>query len=82
MEEAVQISFGARVGGFIALCCSPVMASTPAGRGEAGFCREGLRMSWPDGGRVAHHFSATSQAGGQADQSHEARHAARPRHRL
>jgi hypothetical protein len=39
-------------------------------------------MSWPAGGRVAHPFSATSQAGGQADQSHEVRHAARYRHRL
>ena len=39
-------------------------------------------MSWPEGGRVfADHFSATSQAGGQADQSHEVRHAARHRHR-
>jgi hypothetical protein len=44
MEEAVQVSFGARVdgpfgatlGGLIGLCCSPVMASTPAGSGEAG----------------------------------------------
>jgi hypothetical protein len=39
-------------------------------------------MSWPEGGRVfADHLSATSQAGGQADQSHEVRHAARHRHR-
>jgi hypothetical protein len=39
-------------------------------------------MSWPEGGPVAdHHFSATSQAGGQADQSHEVRHGARHRHR-
>jgi hypothetical protein len=40
-------------------------------------------MSWPEGGRVlADHFSATSQAGSQADQSHEVRHATRHRHRL
>jgi hypothetical protein len=39
-------------------------------------------MSWPERGRVfADHFSATSHAGGQADQSHEVRHAARHRHR-
>ncbi len=39
-------------------------------------------MSWLGRGRVAHHFSATSQAGGQADQSHDVRHAAGRRHRL
>jgi hypothetical protein len=39
-------------------------------------------MSWrAESGRFADHFSATSQAGGQADQSHEVRHAARHRHR-
>ena len=27
---------GATVGGLIGLCCSPVIASTPAGSGEAG----------------------------------------------
>jgi len=39
-------------------------------------------MSRPDRARLADHFSATSHAGGEADQSHEVRHAARPRHRL
>jgi hypothetical protein len=39
-------------------------------------------MSWPDRGRVSDHFSATSQAGGEADQSHEVRHATGRRHRL
>jgi len=40
-------------------------------------------MSWraESGWFFADHFSATSQAGGQADQSHEVRHAARHRHR-
>ncbi len=39
-------------------------------------------MSWRDRGRVADHFSATGHAGGEADQSHEVRHAAGRRHRL
>jgi len=39
-------------------------------------------MSWPDRGRVANRFSATSHAGGEADQSYEVRHAASRRHRL
>jgi hypothetical protein len=39
-------------------------------------------MSWSDRARLSDHFSATSQAGGQADQSHEVRHAAGRRHRL
>ncbi len=39
-------------------------------------------MSWPDRARLSDHFSATNQAGGQADQSHEVRHAAGRRHRL
>ena len=39
-------------------------------------------MSWPDRGRVADHFSATSHAGDETDQSHELRHAAGRRHRL
>jgi len=37
-------------------------------------------MSWPDRARLSDHSSATSQACGQADQSHEVRHAARHRH--
>ena len=39
-------------------------------------------MSWPDRARLSDHFSATSEAGGEADQSHEVRHGAGRRHRL
>ena len=39
-------------------------------------------MSRPDRTRVTDHVFATSQAGGQADQSHDVRHAAGRRHRL
>ncbi len=39
-------------------------------------------MSWPDRAPLADHFSATSDAGGQDDQSHEVRHDAGRRHRL
>ena len=39
-------------------------------------------MSRLDRARLADHFSTASHAGGEADQSHEVRHAARPRHRL
>lgn len=39
-------------------------------------------MNWQDRARLADHFSATSHAGGEADQSHEVRHAAGRRHRL
>ena len=39
-------------------------------------------MSWWDRARLADHFSATSHARGEADQSHEVRHAAGRRHRL
>jgi len=38
-------------------------------------------MSWRDGAAIAH-LTATSQAGRQADHSHEVRHAAGRRHRL
>ena len=37
-------------------------------------------MSWPDRARLSDHFSATSDAGGEADQSHEVRHATGRRH--
>jgi len=39
-------------------------------------------MSWPDRARLSDHFSATSEAGREADQSHEVRHGAGRRHRL
>ena len=39
-------------------------------------------MSWWDRARLADHFSATSHARGEADQSYEVRHAAGRRHRL
>ncbi len=39
-------------------------------------------MSWPDRARLSDHFSATSQAGCEADQSHKVRHTASRRHRL
>ena len=39
-------------------------------------------MSWPDRARLSDHFSATSEAGREADQSHEVRHCADRRHRL
>jgi hypothetical protein len=39
-------------------------------------------MSWRDRGRIADHFSATSHAGGEADQNHEVRQAAGRGHRL
>ena len=50
--------------------------------GESDALAKIAEMAEPDRGRVADHFSATSQAGGQADQSHEVRHAAGRRHRL
>ena len=39
-------------------------------------------MSWLDRARLADHFSATSHADSEADQSHQVRHAAGRRHRL
>jgi hypothetical protein len=39
-------------------------------------------MSWQDRAGVADRFSATSHAGGEADQSHEVRQAAGRRHSL
>ena len=38
-------------------------------------------MSWPDRARLSDHFSATSEAGREADQSHEVRHGTGRRHR-
>jgi hypothetical protein len=39
-------------------------------------------MSRPDRARLSDHFSATSEAGREADQSHEVRHCAGRGHRL
>jgi hypothetical protein len=39
-------------------------------------------MSWPDRARLSDHFSATSQARREADQSQEVRHGTGRRHRL